>query len=316
MTAPVLFPLSGRSVFVAGHGGMVGQALVRRLAREDCRVLTAARDRLDLTRQAETEQWFAEYKPDAVFMAAARVGGIHANATYPADFLYDNLAISQNVAESARRAGVKKFLYLGSSCIYPREAPQPMREDALLSGPLEPTNQWYAIAKIAGLKLCAAYRRQHGLDFISAQPTNLYGPGDNYDLQMSHVIPALLAKMHMAKQAGAAQVEVWGSGKPLREFMFVDDLADALVFLMRCYSDEKHVNAGTGQDVSIAELAALIKDVVGFQGALAYNPSQPDGAPRKLLDVSLLNSLGWSAKTGLREGLEQTYAAFQRERGG
>ncbi len=316
MTAPVLFPLSGRSVFVAGHGGMVGQALVRRLAREDCRVLTAARDRLDLTRQAETEQWFAEYKPDAVFMAAARVGGIHANATYPADFLYDNLAISQNVAESARRAGVKKFLYLGSSCIYPREAPQPMREDALLSGPLEPTNQWYAIAKIAGLKLCAAYRRQYGLDFISAQPTNLYGPGDNYDLQMSHVIPALLAKMHIAKQAGAAQVEVWGSGKPRREFMFVDDLADALVFLMRSYSDEKHVNVGTGQDVSIAELAFLIKDVVGFQGGLAYNSGQPDGAPRKLLDVSLLNSSGWSAKTGLREGLEQTYAAFQRERGG
>jgi GDP-L-fucose synthase len=316
MSAPVLFPLSGRRVFVAGHGGMVGQALLRRLAREDCEVLTAGRDRLDLTRQAQTEDWFAEYRPDVVFMAAAKVGGIHANATYPAEFLYDNLAISQNVAESARRSGVKKFLFLGSSCIYPREAPQPMREDALLSGPLEPTNQWYAIAKIAGLKLCAAYRRQYGADFISAQPTNLYGPGDNYDLQMSHVIPALLAKMHIAKVNGAADVEVWGSGRPRREFMFVDDLADALVFLMQHYSDESHVNVGTGQDVSVAELAALIKDVVGFEGRLGYNPAQPDGAPRKLLDVSLLTAMGWSAKTGLRQGLVETYAAFQREQGG
>lgn len=292
---------------------MVGQALVRRLAREDCEVLTAPRAKVDLTRQKQTEDWFAEYRPEAVFMAAARVGGIHANATYPADFLYDNLAISQNVAQSAYRSGVKKFLYLGSSCIYPREAPQPMREDALLSGPLEPTNQWYAIAKIAGLKLCAAYRKQYGADFISAQPTNLYGPGDTYDLKMSHVIPALLAKMHQAKAARAPEVEIWGSGRPKREFMFVEELADALVFLMTHYSAESHVNVGTGRDVSIAELAALLKDVVGFDGALRYNPEQSDGAPRKLLDVSLLNSLGWASKVGLREGLEQTYKAYLRD---
>jgi GDP-L-fucose synthase len=312
MSAPVLFPLSGRRVFVAGHGGMVGQALLRRLAREDCEVLTAGRDRLDLTRQAQTEEWFAEHKPDAVFMAAARVGGIFANSTYPADFLYDNLAIAQNVAESARRVGVRKFLFLGSSCIYPREAPQPMREDALLSGPLEPTNQWYAIAKIAGLKLCAAYRQQYGLDFISAQPTNLYGPGDTYDLKMSHVVPALLVKMHQAKLAKAAEVEVWGSGKPRREFMFVDDLADALVFLLQHYSGQSHVNIGTGKDITVADLANLIKDVVGFDGALRYNPEQPDGAPRKLLDVSMLQELGWTSKVGLRDGLERTYRAYLR----
>lgn len=292
---------------------MVGQALLRRLALENCHILTAPRDVVDLTRQKETEDWFAEHRPDAVFMAAARVGGIYANATYPADFLYDNLAISQNVAESARRSGVKKFLYLGSSCIYPREAPQPMREDALLSGPLEPTNQWYAIAKIAGLKLCAAYRRQYGADFISAQPTNLYGPGDNYDVKMSHVVPALLVKMHRAKVSKAAEVEVWGSGKPRREFMFVDDLADALVFLMQHYSGESHVNIGTGQDITIADLAALIKDVVGFAGALRYDPGQPDGAPRKLLDVSMLYQLGWASKVALREGLERTYRAYLHE---
>jgi len=292
---------------------MVGQALLRRLAREDCEVLTATRKELDLTRQAETEDWFAANKPNAVFMAAARVGGIHANATYPADFIYDNLAISQNTADAARRNGVKKFLYLGSSCIYPREAPQPMREDALLSGPLEPTNQWYAIAKIAGLKLCAAYRRQYGSDFISAQPTNLYGPGDSYDLKMSHVIPALIAKMHTAKIANADQVEVWGSGRPRREFMFVDDLADALIFLMTHYSGEAQVNVGTGQDVTIADLASLVKDVVGFQGALKYDLAQPDGTPRKLLDVGFLTSLGWTSKVGLRDGLVDTYQAFQRE---
>jgi len=313
MTAKALFSLSGLRVYVAGHRGMVGQALLRRLAREDCEVLTATRKELDLTRQAETEDWFAANKPNAVFMAAARVGGIHANATYPADFIYDNLAISQNTADAARRNGVKKFLYLGSSCIYPREAPQPMREDALLSGPLEPTNQWYAIAKIAGLKLCAAYRRQYGSDFISAQPTNLYGPGDSYDLKMSHVIPALIAKMHTAKIANADQVEVWGSGRPRREFMFVDDLADALIFLMTHYSGEAQVNVGTGQDVTIADLASLVKDVVGFQGALKYDLAQPDGTPRKLLDVGFLTSLGWTSKVGLRDGLVDTYQAFQRE---
>jgi GDP-L-fucose synthase len=313
MTAPIIFPLSGLRVYVAGHGGMVGQALLRRLAREDCQIVTAGRGELDLTRQTECEGWFAQHKPDAVFMAAAKVGGILANDTYPADFLYDNLAISMNVAEAARRSGVKKFIYLGSSCIYPREALQPMREEALLSGALEPTNQWYAIAKIAGLKLCAAYRRQYGVDFISAQPTNLYGPGDSYDLKMSHVIPALLAKMHYAKTTHASEVEIWGSGCPKREFMFVEDLADALVFLMTHYSAESHVNVGTGRDVSIAELAALLKDVVGFDGALRYNLDQPDGAPRKLLDVSLLSSLGWTSKVGLREGLEQTYKAYLRD---
>jgi GDP-L-fucose synthase len=316
MTSPVLFPLAGLRVFIAGHGGMVGQALLRRLAREDCEVLIAARDTLDLARQAETEDWFAAYRPDVVFMAAAKVGGIHANATYPADFLYNNLAISLNVAESARRVGVKKFLYLGSSCIYPREAPQPMREDALLSGPLEPTNQWYAIAKIAGLKLCAAYRRQYGLDFISAQPTNLYGPGDTYDLKMSHVVPALLVKMHQAMVTKAAEVEVWGSGKPRREFMFVDDLADALVFLLQHYSGESHVNIGTGRDITVADLASLIKDVVGFEGALRYDPAQPDGAPRKLLDVSMLQELGWTSKVGLRDGLERTYRAYLHDQNG
>ncbi len=289
---------------------MVGSALLRRLRHIECEILTVGHASVDLRRQKETEAWMGEARPDAVFMAAATVGGILANDTRPGEFLYDNLMIEGNVIEAARRGGVKKLLFLGSSCIYPRLAPQPMAEEALLSGPLEPTNQWYAIAKIAGLKLCAAYRRQYGCDFISAQPTNLYGPGDTYDLQASHVIPALIAKTHKAKITGAAEVEIWGTGKPRREFLHVDDLADALVFLMEHYSDESHVNIGWGEDVSIAELASLVCDVVGFKGKLRYATDKPDGMPRKLLDVSLMNRFGWRPKIALRDGLADAYQWF------
>ncbi len=307
---PVIYPLGGKRVFVAGHRGMVGGALVRRLQKIDCEILTVTHKEVDLRRQAETEAWLAANKPDTVFVAAATVGGILANDTRPAEFLYDNMMIEGNLIEGARRIRVKKLLFLGSSCIYPRLSPQPMKEEHLLTGALEPTNQWYAIAKIAGLKLCAAYRRQHGSDFISAQPTNLYGPGDTYDLQASHVIPALLAKMHKAKVTNAAEVEIWGTGTPRREFLHVDDLADALVFLMERYSDESHVNIGWGEDVSIAELAALIGDVVGFKGRLRYATDKPDGMPRKLLDVAILNGIGWQPKIGLRDGLADAYRWF------
>ncbi len=255
----------------------------------------------------------AAERPDVVFLAAARVGGIQANDTRPAEFIYENLAIETNVIQAAKTIGVKKLLFLGSSCIYPRLAPQPMAEDALLAGPLEPTNQSYAIAKIAGIEMCRAYRRQFGCDFISAMPTNLYGAHDNFDLESSHVAPALMVKAHAAKQAGAPEMMVWGSGKPRRELMFVDDLADALVHLMKVYSDEPHVNVGTGQDVSIAELAQLICDVVGFSGRLEYDASKPDGAPRKLLDVHRLRSLGWTSKTPLHDGLAQTYDFYLRQ---
>ena len=308
--APILFPLAGTRIFVAGHRGMVGSALVRRLARVGCEVLTVSRREVDLRRQADLERWMSWMRPDAVFVAAATVGGILANDTRPGEFLYDNLMIAANVIEESRRLGVKKLLFLGSSCIYPRMAEQPMREDALLTGPLEPTNQWYAIAKIAGLKLCAAYRRQYGCDFISAQPTNLYGPGDTYDLQASHVIPALLMKTHRAKTAGASEVEIWGTGKPRREFLHVDDLADALVFLMERYSGEEHVNVGWGKDVSIAELARIVADIVGFTGGLRYTPDKPDGTPRKLLDVTRLNALGWRPRIELHEGLADAYRWF------
>jgi GDP-L-fucose synthase len=305
--AEASFPLAGKRVYVAGHRGMVGSAVVRRLARENCTVLTAARSEADLRRQSETESWLAATKPDAVFVAAATVGGILANSTRPGEFLYDNLMIAGNVIEAARRIGVGKLMFLGSACIYPRLASQPMAEEALLTGPLEPTNEWYAVAKIAGLKLCAAYRRQYNCDFIAAQPNNLYGPDDNFDLQASHVIPALIAKTHQAKATGAAEVEIWGTGKPRREFLHVDDLADALVFLMQNYSDEPHINIGWGADLTIAELAHLVAETVGFRGALRFSPDKPDGAPQKLLDCARLDKMGWRPRISLKEGLATTY---------
>jgi len=307
------FALAGRRVFVAGHGGMVGSALMRRLGRENCEILTGRRAEADLRRQAETEAMLAAKRPDVVIVAAATVGGILANSTRPAEFIYDNLAIVTNLIEAARRIGVTKLLFLGSSCIYPRDAAQPMGEAALLTGPLEPTNEWYAIAKIAGIKLCQAYRRQYGVDYISAMPTNLYGPGDNFDLASSHVVPALMAKIHRAKQEGRDAVEIWGSGRPRREFLHVDDLADALVHLLQRYSGESHVNVGTGTDLSIAELAALIARVVGYGGEFRYDASKPDGTPRKLLDVSRLAGLGWRASIPLEEGLARTYGWYLKE---
>jgi GDP-L-fucose synthase len=306
----MLFSLKGKRVWVAGHRGMVGSAIVRRLRQIDCEVLTADRRTLDLTRQKEVEDWVAAQKPDAAFLAAAEVGGIHANDSRPADFIYDNIAIQTAAIEASRRVGMKKLLFLGSSCIYPRLAPQPMHEDALLTGPLEPTNQWYAIAKISGLMMCQAYRRQHGCDFISAMPTNLYGPGDNFHPQESHVPAAMLLKAHNAKLANAPSFEVWGTGLPKREFLFVDDLADACVFLMEHYSAEQTINVGTGTDVTIKELAEAVVRVVGYRGGFTFNTSKPDGAPRKLLDVNRLKEAGWTAKTGLEEGFARTYEWF------
>jgi GDP-L-fucose synthase len=307
MAQSPLFPLSGRKIYVAGHRGMVGSALVRRLKSVPCEIVTASRTELDLRRQADTEHFLATQKPDVVIVAAATVGGILANDTKPGWFLYDNLMMEANLIEAARQANVKKLLFLGSSCIYPRMAKQPIAEEELLTGPLEPTNQWYAIAKIAGLKLCTAYRRQYGCDFISAQPTNLYGPGDNYDLMSSHVIPALIAKAHRAKMEGAHEVEIWGTGRPLREFLYADDLADALVFLVENYSDEVQINIGTGEEISIRELAGLVAETVGFHGHLKFFADKPDGTPRKLLDSSRLHALGWRARTNLREGLRLAY---------
>ena len=304
------YELSGKRIWVAGHTGMVGGACVRRLQAEDCSVLTAGRATVDLRRQSEVEDYLAEARPDAVVLAAAKVGGIHANATRPADFLYDNLAIETNVIEAARRVGVEKLLFLGSSCIYPRDAAQPISEDALLTGPLEPTNEGYAVAKIAGIKLCQAYRRQHGCDFVSAMPTNLYGPGDNFDPTQSHVIPGLMRRMHDAKVEGASRFTVWGSGRPRREFLYVDDLADAVVHLLRHWSDETPINVGVGEDLPIAELAARIAEVVGFRGELAFDTAMPDGTPRKLLDTARLSALGWRPRTSLHEGLRTTYQWF------
>lgn len=306
----VSYDLKGKRVWVAGHRGMVGSAIVRRLAEEDCEVITVSRADLDLIRQADVEAWMDKTRPDCVFVPAAKVGGILANDTWPADFLYDNLMIEANIIHSAHACGVEKLLFLGSSCIYPKMAEQPMTEEALLEGQLESTNQWYAIAKIAGLKLCEAYRRQHGANFISAMPTNLYGFNDNFDLQTSHVLPALLRKMHTAKVKGASEVELWGTGTPRREFLYVDDCADALVFLMKTYSGAGHVNVGTGEDLRIRDLAEVIAEVVGYEGALVQDTSKPDGTPRKLLDVSKLKGLGWSAKTDLKTGIEKTYAWF------
>jgi GDP-L-fucose synthase len=301
------FPLDGRRIFVAGDQGMVGRALVRRLAGEPCSLLTVDRRALDLRDQAETFAWMGNTRPDAVIVAAARVGGIWANTIRPAEFLYDNLAIESNLIEGARRAGVAKLLFLGSSCIYPKFAPQPMTEDALLTGPLEPTNEWYAIAKIAGIKLCQAYRRQYGCNFISAMPTNLYGPFDNFDPVSSHVLPAMLHRMHLARQGNKAVFEIWGSGKPKREFLHVDDLADALVFLLQTYAGEGHVNVGSGQEITIAALADHIAKVVGWQGEFKYLADKPDGTPRKLLDSRKLESLGWTAGIGLSDGIKSVY---------
>ena len=277
-------------------------------------MLTAGRETLDLRDPAAVNAWAMRERPQAAIVAAATVGGILANDTRPVDFLHDNLLIACNVLAAAHQAGVEKLLFLGSSCIYPRLAPQPMPEDALLTGPLEPTNQWYAVAKIAGIKLAQAYRRQHGRDFISAMPTNLYGPHDNFDLVSSHVVPALLAKAHAAKLSGAPSLEVWGTGTPLREFLYVDDLADALVHLLVHYSDEPHINVGTGEEISIAELARAVCDTVGFKGALAFRADRPDGMPRKLLDVSRLHALGWRARTSLRDGLALAYRWYLEHR--
>jgi len=299
------------SIFVAGHRGLVGSAIVRRLQAGGFRNLVL-RDRheLDLTRQDAVERFFAAVRPEYVFLAAAKVGGILANNSYPAQFLQDNLVIQSNIIDAAWRNGARKLLFLGSSCIYPKHAPQPMPEECLLTGPLEPTNEWYAIAKIAGLKMCQAYRRQYGFDAISAMPTNLYGPGDNFSLQNSHVLPALLRKIHTAKEAGAAEVEVWGTGTPRREFLHVDDLADACLFLMQNYQGESWVNVGWGRDETIAELADTIRRVVGFEGALRFDPSKPDGTPRKLLDTRRLTELGWAPKIGLEAGIRSTYEWF------
>ncbi len=306
------YSLAGKRVWVAGHRGMVGAALVRRLESEGVTLLTATRRELDLTRQVEVETWMRETKPQAVFLAAAVVGGIVANDTRPAEFLTDNLQIQTNIIATAHQTGVEKLLFLGSTCIYPRLAPQPMNEDALLTGPLEPTNQWYAIAKIAGIKQCQAYRREYGRDFISCMPTNLYGPEDNFDLTSSHVLPALMAKAHEAKTTGKPSLTLWGTGTPRREFLHVDDLADACVFLMKNYSDEQLVNIGVGSDVTIRELAELIADVVGFKGTFTFDSSKPDGAPRKLVDVSRINALGWKAKTGLRDGVAAAYEWYRQ----
>lgn len=314
MTDAANYSLAGKRVWVAGHRGMVGSALVRRLQQEQpADILTVTRAEADLRDPAAVTDWMAKAKPEAVFVPAAKVGGILANDTYPADFLYDNLMIAANVIHAAHQNDVGKLLFLGSSCIYPKLADQPIVEDALLTGPLEPTNEWYAIAKIAGIKLCQAYRRQHGRDFISAMPTNLYGPGDNYDLQSSHVIPALLRKAHNAKTSNAASMEIWGTGSPMREFMHVDDCADALVHLMKAYSGDQHINVGTAVDVTIKELALLVMDVVGFEGELTHDTSKPDGTPRKLMSATRLREMNWTPKIELRAGLENAYASFLKE---
>ncbi len=304
------YALSRKRVYVPGHRGMVGGALVRRLGREGCDILTTGRGEVDLREQAAVERWFAANRPQAVFLAAAKVGGILANNTYRGEFIYDNLMIALNVIHAAHRHGVEKLMFLGSSCIYPKLAPQPMNEAQLLQGPLEPTNEPYAIAKIAGIKLAESYRRQYGADFISVMPTNLYGPGDNYPPENSHVAAALIRRFHEARLAGTPTVTVWGTGTPRREFLYVDDLADACVHLMKTYSDEALVNIGTGEDVTIRELAELVAETVGYRGELVFDTTKPDGTPRKLLDVSRLAALGWRAGTPLREGLAMAYADF------
>ena len=298
-------------VFVAGHTGLVGAALCRRLAKDGIEPVVASRAELDLADQHAVSRFFADNAIDQVYLAAAKVGGIQANRDFPAEFIHDNLAIQTNVIHAAWTHGVKKLLFLGSSCIYPREAAQPMREESLLTGPLEPTNEPYAVAKIAGIKMCQAYRAQYGFDAISVMPTNLYGPGDNFDLETSHVLAALIRKFHDAKEQGADTVTVWGTGKPRREFLHVDDLADACVFLMANYSSGDIINVGWGRDISIAELAELVREIVGFEGEIRFDPEKPDGAPRKLLDTARLDALGWQPKISLREGIASTYSWYQ-----
>ncbi|OWV64860.1 GDP-fucose synthetase [Rhizobium sp. R339] len=308
--------LSNKKIWVAGHRGMVGSALVRRLHSENCTVITATRQELDLKRQDEVERFVEANRPDAIILAAARVGGILANDNFPADFLYDNLIIEANIFDAAHRNDVGKLLFLGSSCIYPKLAPQPISEDALLTGPLEPTNEWYAIAKIAGIKLAEAYRKQHGRDYISAMPTNLYGPGDNFDLQSSHVLPALIRKAHLAKLSGASEITVWGTGTPRREFLHVDDCADALVFLLKNYSDAQHVNVGSGEDIEIIELTRLVCRIVGYEGRIAHDLSKPDGTPRKLMGSDKLRSMGWKPRISLEDGIRAVYKWFSGFEGG
>jgi GDP-L-fucose synthase len=310
MAPNLIFGLRGKRVYVAGHRGLLGSAIVRRLASEDCEILVASREVLDLTNQQVTETWLERNRPDAIFLAAGLVGGIYANATYPADFIANNLAVALNVIRGAHATGVKKLLALGSSCIYPKKAPQPMSEDVLLTGPLEPTNESYAIAKIAAIKLCQAYRKQHGDDFISVMPTNLYGPNDNYHPLNSHVPAALIRRFHEAKLANTPTVTVWGTGMPRREFMAADDAADACVFVMKYYSDVDFLNVGTGHDVTISEFAQKVAEIVGYRGTIVYDTSRPDGPPQKLLSVTRLKELGWSPKISLSEGLAQAYADF------
>ncbi len=299
-----MYELAGKRIWVAGHTGMVGSAVCRRLETEDCEILTVPRAELDLLRQSDVEAWCAQEKPDAVIVCAARVGGILANDTYPADFIYQNLTLETNIIHSAYKTGVEKLIFLGSSCIYPKHAPQPIPEDAILTGALESTNEWYAVAKIAGIKLCQAYRKQHGCDFISAMPTNLYGPGDNFDLETSHVVPALLRKCHEAHINGQEHMEVWGTGAVRREFLHVDDCADGIIFLLRNYSDHDHVNLGSDDEISIADLAQLICDTVGFSGELQFDTSRPIGTPRKKLNTEKMTNMGWRAQTKLNVGLD------------
>ena len=307
-----MYSLANKRVFVAGHRGMVGGAIVRRLAAEKCEVITVTRKELDLTRQDAVEDWMNANRPDAVFLAAAKVGGILANDSYPASFLYENLILEANVVHAAHVAQVEKLLFLGSSCIYPKFAEQPIKEESLLTGALEPTNEWYAVAKIAGIKLCQAYRKQYGSDFISAMPTNLYGPGDNFDLNSSHVLPALIRKAHEAKISQAGELVMWGTGTPRREFLHVDDCADACVHLMKHYSADMHVNVGSGHDISIIDLAVLVAKVVDFHGAIVCDSSKPDGTPRKLMSSDKLRALNWSPKIGLEEGIRSVYEIYQR----
>ena len=304
------YELRGKRIWVAGHKGMVGSAVMRRLASEGCTVITADRSTVDLKRQEQVEAYLRTERPDAIVMAAAKVGGILANNTYPADFLYDNLMIEANIIQAAHEVGVEKFLFLGSSCIYPKLADQPIVEDALLTGPLEETNEWYAVAKIAGIKLAQAYRKQYGHDYISAMPTNLYGPGDNFDLNSSHVMPAIIRKAHEAKLSGAKEIVVWGTGTPMREFLHCDDCADALVFLLKTYSGHEHVNVGSGTDVTILELTQLVCKIVGFEGEIVHDLSKPDGTPRKLMSADKLRAMGWAPIISLEDGIKSTYGWF------